>query len=480
MADMAVEFCGVPFKNPVVVASLETTNSPDLMKQCFDYGAAGAIVKTLTDMEDMARLTQNSKYAILNDRGDIIKGKVPRDFVFYSRSGYSSTYYKDWIPYLKEVGAYARERGAHLIGSAGAKEIDGWKDICRTVEDCGLPMVELNFGCPHPALMPGVHGGSMISQEEDIAYEVTRQVVEAVDIPVVVKLTPDQSRPVEIARAVQKAGAAAVTATNRHTGFAVDIEAAEPRLAGTAGIGGTWVKPLTLRWVHNIYTQVGIPIAGTNGIFDHRDAVEFLMTGANVVEIGSVLMIKGMKWLPNIIGGIERFMDEHGYPDIESMRGIASRRAAKDYAEQFARDRVHAVVNEDTCQNPSCTICIQMCFYEALSQSPGGQGRGPSRDLHRLRALHGRLPVRLDRHAADRRGAVRGGLFRHPGRRLRGAGEVRHPAQQHENHRRQQPEDRRSGGVGAGSRIPPTAHSSYSRAPVAGRGGPPRRHRSGP
>ena len=73
-----------------------------------------------------------------------------------------------------------------------------------------------------------------------MAYEVTRQVVEAVDIPVVVKLTPDQSRPVEIARAVQKAGAAAVTATNRHTGFAVDIEAAEPRLAGTAGIGGTW------------------------------------------------------------------------------------------------------------------------------------------------------------------------------------------------------------------------------------------------
>ena len=373
MADMAVEFCGIPFKNPVVVASLETTNSPDLMKQCFDYGAAGAIVKTLTDMEDMARLTQNSKYAILNDRGDIIKGKVPRDFVFYSRSGYSSTYYKDWIPYLKEVGAYAAERGAHLIGSAGAKEVDGWKDICRTVEDCGLPMVELNFGCPHPALMPGVHGGSMISQEEDIAYEVTRQVVEAVDIPVVVKLTPDQSRPVEIARAVQKAGAAAVTATNRHTGFAVDIEAAEPRLAGTAGIGGTWVKPLTLRWVHNIYTQVGIPIAGTNGIFDHRDAVEFLMTGANVVEIGSVLMIKGMKWLPNIIGGIERFMDEHGYPDVESMRGIASRRAAKDYAEQFARDRVHAVVNEDTCQNPSCTICIQMCFYEALSQSPAGK-----------------------------------------------------------------------------------------------------------
>ena len=373
MADLKTEFCGVPFKNPVVIASLETTNSPDLMKQAFDYGAAGAIIKTLTDIDDMAVLTMNSKYAIMNDRGDIIKGKVPRDFKFYSRSGYSSTYYKDWIPYLKEVGAYARERDAHLIGSAGAKDVEGWKDICRTIEDCGLPMVELNFGCPHPALMPGVHGGSMIGQDPEVAFSVTQAVCEAVDIPVVIKLTPDQSKPVEIARAVKEAGAAAVTATNRYTGFAVDIDTAEPRLGGTAGIGGTWTKPLSLRYVHNIYKQVGIPIAGSNGVFDHRDVVEFIMTGADIVEVGSVLMIKGMKWLPNIIRGLDRFMDEHGYPDIASMYGIASDAAATDYSDQFKKSRIHAEVNDNTCQNPTCNVCVQMCFYEALSQDPAGK-----------------------------------------------------------------------------------------------------------
>jgi len=373
MADMKLDFCGVPFKNPVVIASLETTNSPDLMKQAFDYGASGAIIKTLTDIDDMAVLTMNSKYAIMNDRGDIIKGKVPRDFKFYSRSGYSSTYYKDWIPYLKEVGAYARERDAHLIGSAGAKDVQGWIDICRTIEDCGLPMVELNFGCPHPALMPGVHGGSMIGQNPEVAADVTRAVCEAVDIPVVIKLTPDQSRPVDVARAVKEAGAAAVTATNRYTGFAVDIDTAEPRLGGTAGIGGTWTKPLSLRYVHNIYKEVGIPIAGSNGVFDHRDVVEFIMTGADIVEVGSVLMVKGMKWLPNIIRGLERFMDEHEYTDIASMRGIASDAAATDYSDQFAKSRETAEVNAETCQNPTCNVCVQMCFYEALSQDPAGK-----------------------------------------------------------------------------------------------------------
>jgi dihydroorotate dehydrogenase (fumarate)/dihydropyrimidine dehydrogenase (NAD+) subunit PreA len=373
MANTKVEFCGLTFKNPIVVASLETTNSPDLMRQCFDAGASGVIIKTLTDIEDMARLTQNSKYCIMNDRGEVVKGKVQRDFVFYSRSGYSSTYYKDWIPDLVDTQKYAAERGAHLIGSVGAKDINGWKDICRTIEDCGLPMVELNFGCPHPAMMPGVHGGSMIGQEADVAFEVTRAVCDAVAIPVMVKLTPDQSRPVEVAKAVRSGGAAAVTATNRHTGFAVDIDTGEPRLAGPAGIGGTWVKPLSLRWVHRIHRELGMPISGSNGIFDHRDVVEFIMTGATIVQVGSILMVKGIKWLPKVIDGFERFMDDHGYASVDEMVGIASRRSVKDYAEQFSRQRKYAEVVHDSCKNPTCNVCIQVCFYEALSQNPAGR-----------------------------------------------------------------------------------------------------------
>ena len=373
MANTELEFCGLKFKNPVVIASLEPTNSPDLMRQCFDYGAAGAIIKTLTDIEDMARLTQNSKYCVMNNKGDVIKGKASRDFVFYSRSGYSSTHFKAWEKDLIDTQKYAAERGAHLIGSAGAKDINGWKDICRSIEDCGLPMVELNFGCPHPAMMPGVHGGSMIGQEPEVAFKVTQAVCESVDIPVVVKLTPDQSRPVDVSRAVKEAGAAAVTATNRHTGFAVDIDTGLPRIGGPAGIGGTWVKPLSLRWVHSIYKEVGMPISGSNGIFDHRDVIEFIMAGAGIVQVGSVLMIRGLKWLPRIISGVEKFMDEMGYDSIEAMRGIATKNSALDYSEQFSKKRLYARVIEETCKNPTCNICIQICFYEALSQNREGK-----------------------------------------------------------------------------------------------------------
>ena len=115
-------------------------------------------------------------------------------------------------------------------------------------------------------------------------------------------------------------------------------------------------------------------VMGSNGIYDHRDVVEFIMTGAGLVQVGSVLMLKGIKYLPKIIEGLDEFMDSHGYPDLESMIGIASRRSVKDYGEQFRKARMHSEINHETCKNPSCTICIQTCFYDALRQADGQVG----------------------------------------------------------------------------------------------------------
>lgn len=89
MADLRVNFCGIPFKNPIVVSSIETSDSLDHITKAIDSGVGGVVIKTITDKPKMSELTRHSKYAILNDKGEIIKGKVPRFFVFYARSGYS-------------------------------------------------------------------------------------------------------------------------------------------------------------------------------------------------------------------------------------------------------------------------------------------------------------------------------------------------------------------------------------------------------
>ena len=124
MSDLSVDFCGLLFKNPVIVSSIEPTNSLARLKQCIDAGAAGAVVKTLTDIPVMNTLTRNAKYAILNENGNIIKGKVPRNYVFYSRSGFAKEAYRDWAPYLKAAQAYADQSKAHIIASVGAGSLD--------------------------------------------------------------------------------------------------------------------------------------------------------------------------------------------------------------------------------------------------------------------------------------------------------------------------------------------------------------------
>jgi hypothetical protein len=131
MADLNTEFCGLNFKNPIVVASAEPGNSVDNMKKCIDYGAGGIIVKTIGDIPGMQTLTQHSKYAILNDRGEPIQGKVNRNFFFYSRSGYVSEYYKDWIPILAESQQYAAQNASHIIGNIASGTIDGWVMLAR-------------------------------------------------------------------------------------------------------------------------------------------------------------------------------------------------------------------------------------------------------------------------------------------------------------------------------------------------------------
>ena len=169
MAELGVEFCGLKFKNPIIVSSIEQTNSVEGLKKCVDAGAAGAIVKTLTDIPSMATLTKQSKYAIWNETGELIKGKVPRNYVFYSRSGYSSTMYQDWAPYLKKAQAYAEKREAHIMASVGAQSLDTWGSISKMAEDCGVKMVELNLGCPHTSQMRGIETGVMIGQVPELA-----------------------------------------------------------------------------------------------------------------------------------------------------------------------------------------------------------------------------------------------------------------------------------------------------------------------
>jgi dihydroorotate dehydrogenase (fumarate)/dihydropyrimidine dehydrogenase (NAD+) subunit PreA len=368
MADLRVEFCGVQFKNPVLAASAEPTLSAENMKRVIENGAGGLVAKTVTDSKAMRQLTKMSKWRYLDEQHNICWGKVPRLFTFYGRSGLAEEEPEEWMEKLKEAQASALQNDCVLIGSVGGTVPENWAALSRMVEDIGIKLIELNFGCPHPSEMKGLQTGMLVGQDKNAASEITHAVVQAVKVPVIIKLTPQVADVVEIAKAVNAAGASAVTIINRFVGFCLDVETGKPYLHGWAGVGGPWMKPLTLRWVSKVYTGLDIPIAGTNGVYDWKDVVEFMMSGATIVQLCSVIMLKGYSYLGEVVKGLDEFLDRKGYKSAKEIIGVAAR-AALSYEEMESLPREHAVINRELCTD--CQRCIRSCFYNKILLKDG-------------------------------------------------------------------------------------------------------------
>lgn len=364
MANLEIDFCGVKFKNPIAAASAEPTLNADNMKKCIDAGAGSVIAKTMTDSPAMRELTTRAKWRFLNEKHEVCHGKVPRGFSLYSRSGLAIEQPEDFMKEITETVRYAEQNKSVVIGSIGSTEIEGWVELAKQMEGGGVPLLELNFGCPHPKLMPGVRTGMNVGQDFNYGCEITAAVSKAVNVPIIIKVTPQVTDLVQFSGMLKDAGAQAVTLTNRFIGFVPDIETGKPMIYGKAGVGGPWTKPLTLRWINEVRKAFGdeLFITGTNGAYDWRDAVSFIMSGAHIVQMCSAVMCYGYSWIEKQVEGLDKFMDEKGYNSINDMLGIATD-ACIEYSEMPAEK---ATVDQELCLN--CGMCLKACFSEAMQQ----------------------------------------------------------------------------------------------------------------
>ena len=148
-----------------------------------------------------------------------------------------------------------------------------------------ISALEVNISCPNVE-----HGGLAFGRSPESATQATQAVVEATQLPVIVKLTPDVADIQEIALAVEQAGADALCVANSFVGMAIDVDKRTPRTSRpTAGLTGSAIKPLALRLVWEVAQVVSIPVIGCGGIATGRDAVEFLLAGATAVQVGTAL-----------------------------------------------------------------------------------------------------------------------------------------------------------------------------------------------
>jgi len=201
-----------------------------------------------------------------------------------------------------------------VIVNVAGDAIDEYVAVAERLEGVpGIAALELNISCPNVA------NGLQFGVDPDQAAKLTSAVRAVTGLPLVVKLTPNVTDIVAIARAVEDAGADAVSAINTYVGMAIDVRRRRPVLSrGSGGLSGPAIKPLALHAVWQVAEAVRIPVIGVGGIMTPGDALEFLLAGAVAVQLGTVNYIRPQA-AHEVHEGIVEYLQEQGLRDLRDL-----------------------------------------------------------------------------------------------------------------------------------------------------------------
>ena len=204
-----------------------------------------------------------------------------------------------------------------IIANINGKTVDEYIEIAKRVEKIdAVKAIELNISCPNVK-----DGGMAFGANPEVAGKVTKMVREVTTKPIIVKLSPNVTDIVGIAKIVEANGADAVALINTLLGMAIDIKKKKPVLGNIfGGLSGPAVKPVALRMVYQVSQAVNIPVLGMGGISSVEDAIEFFMAGANAISLGTGIFTNPM--LPvEIRKGLQKYCEENELENISEIVG---------------------------------------------------------------------------------------------------------------------------------------------------------------
>ncbi|EKN68857.1 dihydroorotate dehydrogenase [Schinkia azotoformans] len=204
-----------------------------------------------------------------------------------------------------------------IIANVAGSQVEDYLQVAEKISKApNVHALELNISCPNVK-----SGGIQFGTVPEVAFELTKQVKEVSSVPVYVKLSPNVSDIVEMAVAVEEAGADGITMINTLLGMRIDLKTGKPILANkTGGLSGPAIKPVAIRMVYQVSQKVNIPIIGMGGISTAEDVVEFFMAGASAVAVGTANFVDPFVCL-NLIDELPPLLDKLGVGHISELTG---------------------------------------------------------------------------------------------------------------------------------------------------------------
>ena len=301
MAELKVNLCGIELDNPIIPAS-GTFGYGYEFAELYDINLLGTFSFKGTTLEGrfgnptprIAECTAGMINAVgLQNPGveKVISEELPRmRKVFHKKV-------------MANVSGFSVEDYVYTCQRLDSEECIGW--------------FEVNVSCPN------VHGGGMsFGTSPEAAAEVTRAVKAVTTKPVIMKLSPNVTDIVSIAKACEEAGADGISLINTMMGMRIDIARRRPVIANRkGGFSGAAIFPIAVRMVADVAGAVNIPVVGMGGVSSAEDVIEMMMAGASAVEVGAANLVDPFV-CRDIIADLPRVMEQYNIPSLESIIGV--------------------------------------------------------------------------------------------------------------------------------------------------------------
>lgn len=303
MIDLTVKLPGLDLKNPIMPAS-----------GCFGFG------------KEYAQLYDLSQLGAIMIKATTVETRLgnPTPRVAETASGMLNAIGLQ-NPGLEKVAGqelpWLEKYDVPIIANVAGTTTEDYVEVAKTISQApNVHALEINISCPNVK-----QGGITFGTDPDVARELTRAVKEVSSVPVYIKLSPNVTNIVSIAKAVEEGGADGITMINTLLGMRMDTKTGRPIIANiTGGLSGPAIKPVALRMVYEVSQHTKLPIIGMGGVTNVDDVIDFLSAGASAVAVGTANFVNPFV-CPEIIGQLPERLHALGFDSVEQLVGRSHR-----------------------------------------------------------------------------------------------------------------------------------------------------------
>jgi dihydroorotate dehydrogenase (NAD+) catalytic subunit len=297
--DLTVRIGKMALKNPVIVSS-GTFGFGEEFEDFFDINHLGAIIPKGISLKPMMG---NRPPRIFETEGGIINS------IGLQNPGFQE-FIKNKLPYYRNLKT-------HLIVNFFGNTQKEYIELARRFDNIpGISGLEINISCPNVK-----KGGIVFGTNPQMAYRLVQAVRKATTLTLIVKLSPNVTDIISMAKSAEEGGADAVSLVNTFRAMAVNIHSKKPELGNIiGGLSGPAIKPIALRMVWEVWQEVKIPIIGMGGIMSAEDAIEFILVGASAIQIGTANLINPKTGI-EVIHGLKKHLTENKINHVEKLIG---------------------------------------------------------------------------------------------------------------------------------------------------------------